>query len=752
MVLLLWLYVLFDLIHCCHSGSCSHPADSCLATVRGLHYFSHQMLEFHCQFIWSNRDEMIERVRDRMKHRHKRFLRFKVPVYYLDRAQNWKRSTDEVETWIWVAHTHEYMLHFPHNFNVLSLGTMGIITDNFWEPGGQGEIFGYCDKSCVKNETMKPRCILTWKDIQKFMSDVTLKDKEEWNHVCLQIDYDVSDMIRNPNSAIPDMFYYGRFLRQLFSHRPYLGKGISRDDFVHYKCFNRKDQIKNKEILMNYFVILIIAIILWLYSPLLIYYFPSSQPTMMNYPLGLTHKDVYPTHKSPVNFGNFVRCILCFYMEKNKSMKSRVRRLIFVSCSFVVSIRLLYTPYQSYLVVLFSTFLVAAFIPEFLSVYLRHEHPTHFLGLWKYPEGIFRENTRKTEYQFLAHCMQERIYLISDRRFWEMLLRESFKAPLFSKTWAELYASLLNLLNISKFALSVFACVITFILAVSVTVFYYLTPALYFYKELSLAIFTGTKRNVLGAWHGVSQGCGYNAFMSIVCFVHGVILEVFLVYFIVVMMFCCYLLAEITMFTYIGAVLVPSMAFRYIALVGSISFVLYKIAEDLRKNYDKLRDQIVEILEKSDHLTQLNNTFSTNYSGTFERHEDPDGALTICLKSDLQRPPTVMLYRDHFTTYLSRPLLDFCIDLCDPLRRQIVFILVEVFLMTFYVLIAMWIKNVFHKEKEVSTIFTIAQTIGMYFVPNLLQFLAHKSHFGKKDDNVFHRRVHEAIVTYAAKQ
>lgn len=687
-----------------------------------------------------------------MKYRHKQFLRFKVPVFYLDTGRNWKQTTDEFETWVWVAHTHEYMLHFPHNFNVLSLGTMGIITNNFWEPDGEGDIFGYCDTSCacVTRETLKPRCTLTWKDIQKFMTDVTSKDKEEWNHVCLQLDYDVSDVIRNPNSVMPDLFYYWRFLRQLFSKRPYLGKGVSKSDFPHYNCFNKKDQLEKKELLMKYFVILIIAIVLWLYSPLLVYYFPSSKPTAINYPQGLNPKDFCPTYKSPVYFGNFVRCILCFYMEKNKGIKSRIRRLLFVSCSFVISFRLLYTSYRSHVVVLFLTFLVAASIPEFLSVYLRDELPTHFLGLWKYPEGVFRENTKKKEYQFLAHCMKERIYLITDRRFWEMLVRESFKARLFSKTWTEPYGSLFPI-NIFQFVLSVLVCVITFVIAVSVTVIYYLTPAFYFYKELFLAICTATKRNVLGTWHGVSRCCGYNAFMSVICFAHGVILTALLVYFIVAVMFCCYLLAEVTMFTYIGAVLVPSMAFRYLALIGSISFVLYKIATDLRENYDKLRDQIVKILENSDHLTQVNNSCSTNCSWIFESKRDSNDTLTVVLKNDPQ-PPKIMLYRDHFTTYSSRSLLDFCIDACDPLRRQVTFIIVEVFLMTFYVLIAMWIKNVFHKEKEVSAIFTIAQTIGMYFVPNLLQFLAHKTHFGKKDDDLFHRRVHEAIVAYVGKQ
>ena len=76
----------------------------------------------------------------------------------------------------------------------------------------------------------------------------------------------------------------------------------------------------------------------------------------------------------------------------------------------------------------------------------------------------------------------------------------------------------------------------------------------------------------------------------------------------------------------------------------------------------------------------------------------------------------------------------------------------EVFLMIFYLVIALWMKNVFHKENEVSSIFSAAQNIGVTFVPNLLQFVAHKSHFEKKDEVFLSHRVHDAIVTYVAKQ
>ena len=121
----------------------------------------------------------------------------------------------------------------------------------------------------------KPRCSLSRRDIQEFVSNVTLKDKQDWNYICFQLDYDVNDVVRNPNTAIPDIFYYWRFWRQLITKRPYLVKGYSKKDFVHYNCYNKKGRLHEKELVRKYFVVFIIAVLLWLYSPCLLYTSPS---------------------------------------------------------------------------------------------------------------------------------------------------------------------------------------------------------------------------------------------------------------------------------------------------------------------------------------------------------------------------------------------------------------------------------------------------------------------------------------------
>ena len=751
------LYLLFGMLHDFGTVSGSSVVENCPASgLRSFQYFLNTHLkpspasEFHCQFDWTNRAEMIKKVKDRIANRQKQFLRFKVPVFYHDRAsRTWKQAENEFETWVWVAATHDYMLYFPHNFNILSLGTMGIITNNFWEPDGEGELRGNWNDGCVNLKMGTRRCALTKDDMLNFMSDVT-KDKIEWDYVCRQLDYEVTDVILNSNSAIPDLFYYWRFLRQLFSRRPYFGTCVSRDDFIHYNCYDKETgQLEEKELLMSYYVITILALLLWSYSPLLVYYFPSSKPAASIYPPGLKPKDFHPTYKSPVYFMNFVRCILCFNMEKNKWVKSRIRRVVFFLGSFVILIRFYNTPHWSFVAVFVIVFLVLASIPEFWSDNLGDEQPTHFLDLWEYPKDVFRKNTRKKEYQFLAHCMKERVFLVLDPQFWTMLWFESFKSPLFSRTWVELAFDFP--IGILKLVVSVFASAVTLVCALLLTLVYHLVPAFYFYKKIFFAIFDATKL-------GLSNSCSINVLTSVV----GLLCSVILVgYFVIATMFCSYLVAEVTMFTYIGAVLDPSMAFKYVSLVGAIMLVLYNLVKDLRERYEKLRDQIVVILEKQEHLNHVRDACGITDPDILERKGEPDGTLKILLKLDTNAPK-VILYRDHFATYLSRPLLDFCIEQCNPVRRQMFFIFVKVLLMTFYVCIALWIKNVFHKEKEVKDIFGIAQSIAMYFVPNLLQFLAHQSEKkgkegkegkeGKKDDVVLHRSVHKAVTVYIEKE
>ena len=351
---------------------------------------------------------------------------------------------------------------------------------------------------------------------------------------------------------------------------------------------------------------------------------------------------------------------------------------------------------------------------------------------------------RKSTSSLLIACRNDFICWWTDD--FSLCWSVSFKSPLFTSTWADPHR--VGTLDPQQFILSVCTCGLTLAYIVILVVVYHFVPAFYLYKQLFLAVFNATRRTRLVYWFDLSSYRVLNVLSTIACLVFGLIVVSYLM---VITMFCCYLMAEITLFTYVGAVMEPSMAFRYVALAGAISVVLYKISQNLREKYDELRDEVVEILQKPNLLTNLYQDYGLDQPAVLQQEEGPNGNIKIHLNTETE-PSKVVLYKNSFATFLSRPLLDHCIEKCSPLRRQLMFIAVQLFVMTFYLLIAMWIKNVFHKEKEVSSIFTIAQTMAMYFIPGLFQFLAHKSGFGKKDNVFLKQNVCEAVVIYLKRQ
>ena len=143
-----------------------------------------------------------------------------------------------------------------------------------------------------------------------------------------------------------------------------------------------------------------------------------------------------------------------------------------------------------------------------------------------------------------------------------------------------------------------------------------------------------------------------NVLSTIACLVFGLIVVSYLM---VLTMFCCYLMAEITLFTYVGALMEPSMAFRYVALAGAISVVLYKISQNLREKYDELRDEVVEILQKPNLLTNLCQDSGLDQPAVLQQEEGPNGNIKIHLNTETE-PSKVVLYKNSFATFLSRPL------------------------------------------------------------------------------------------------
>ena len=285
--------------------------------------------EFLCDFIWTDGawEHLKDKLLDRMTHRQKVFVRFMVPVLGFNNPYLLMSNYSGYLMWVWVLDTHEYMLYYPHNFIVISAKTMGIITQDWAidyrdslvslksfgldpEEFDTENVVGYCDPECIK---ANKSCGIGKYELEKFLLDVTAgKDEFKWNWLCLQAPYDVQDIVSVPNFAFPDLLYYWRFLKMFFTRRPItrLGTMHSKTDFPHYYCYNTKDRCELKELLSHFWVIPTIGFLLW-YSPLLLYYFPSSAPKKRKQ----VPKDMFPSYKTPIYFGRCLKSMLCFYEQ-----------------------------------------------------------------------------------------------------------------------------------------------------------------------------------------------------------------------------------------------------------------------------------------------------------------------------------------------------------------------------------------------------------------------------------------------------
>ena len=711
--------------------------------------------EFRCKFEWNNRDHMIKKVLDRMKNREKRFIHFKVPVRnYTNVYLSLANYTGHV-TWVWVVDSHEYMIYYPHNFLALSSGTMSIITQHFED---EDDYLGSCTKSCVGS------CGLGKYELEELLLEITHgKQEYNWEYLCLHADYNTSDIV-SPDErafAIPDLLYYWRFLNMFYTKRPMLGKSDGRFDLPNYYCFGHNGTegkiCKLKLFQQNYYVIPLLALLIWLYCPLLIHYFPSSGPAA-SYSDSQSGK-LFPSYKTPIYFGRFIRCILCYYVPKDHQRKAaklgiRIRRALFVLVLILPAFRLLFLPgYRFYTWIVILTLIIPSVLwPRFLSEYIQPEVPSAFPFFsyrWVYPKGLIQTISSKVEYQLLAHVMQERIYLLVDYRFWCHLFHSSFQWVHYRYTSGPPQHSFLRLLHpVLLLEFFILGCA-ALLLATLISFSYLSVPLPFFCKELFVSIWRG--------YYGYARTCvpGRITVTSILKLVmglvHSVVMSCVVVGIALNLFVLCYLLSEFAMFTFIGATLTPNMAFKYLTLIGAVVLGMYSMVRDLHKGYDQILNEAIDVLKTPERLKKLvsdlhgrqNVTLSirrvddTNNSSIYDIDVLSHGSETQCL-----------LRNDGITIFVSKHLYFALVEKLRPVRRQVLFLLVKLLLMLFFIFVAMWVKNVYHLESKVGNIFTLVNTIAIFLVPSALQFLAYKSHFGKKSEELLKREIHSSLMEY----
>lgn len=724
--------------------------------------------EFLCSFYWTDAEHLKEKLLDRLTNRQKRFVRFTVPVLGFNNPYLSMSNYSGYLTWVWVLDSHEYMLYYPHNFIVISVKTMGIITQDWAIDYSEGkatvpvslkmfgldpddfdthDIVGYCDPECIK---VNHSCGIGKYELEEFLVNVTEgKEEFKWNWLCLQAPYDVQDIVSVPSFAFPDLLYYWRFLRMFLNRRPYFGTMKSKTDFPHYYCYNRKDNCELKELLKHYWLIPTIGFLMWLYSPLLIHYFPSS--THKEHNDSEVPKHMFPSYKTPIYMGRCLKWILCFYMKKvwaETKLCVRFRRVLFLIGLVTTSYRLfVLPPYYYYSWPLLTIAFVSVLIPDYLSEHISAELPSRFL-FWDLPAGLVRTNRNSIiEYQQLAHVMQERLYLTVDIRFWNFLFKRyrcccnnlliRISPGNISKLSVVIRLVLMPLVFLFNLVIFVTACIINVLL-------FYLIPLPYFYMELLRAVCVGRHQYIR---QFRDKSSPYQLVIKCTSTCHAIVMIGLLIYTMVVTYVWCYAISEFTMFTFIGGALTSSMAFQYFVLTGSVVTAIYTLVSDLHEEYSCILEEMIKILKEKRTFTKLAYKLSGNKL-VLERDSNELYRSIIVRKDGESLPQCKLLIDDGITTYLDKGLYNETVERCRPLRRKIVFIILKIVAIFFYCVIAFWVKNVYHLEDKVEGIFQMVTTVAVYFLPSMLQFISHKSHFGKKSDIILRQEIYESLSVY----
>ena len=695
----------------------------------------------NCQLNWTNKEHIRNKLNDRIKKGEKQFFRLRLPIRY--------NNITRTITVIWITESYKYMLYFPHNFQTLSLATMTIITENL----ENRHIQWYCDTNCTE-------CGLGKLEIQELLTNLTTDNHDyKWEYLCVHADYGMEHILSDyPDDwsglwllnardfALPDSVYYWYFLKMLFVvRRPYLGISSDKSDFPNYYCYNTSDKCEIKEVLMNYFIVVYTSFFMWLFCPLLVYYLPSSKRPY-NHPKGM-----FPTYKSPVYFGRCLQRMLCYYVSDHDSCAwwmIKVRRFLFLAFYALCSFRCLLLPgFREISWIVLFLLMLAALMPTYLSVYIETELPKNFplFSGQPFPAGLFKwnENIRKKrEFQRLAYVMNERILIVFDCKFWAFVISNSF--DLCITCWRDRNNNTQSTINfLLKLTLCFIIGVSIFIIAVIITIVYYFVPMLFFIKETARAIWQGEKIYFKNRQRG---NFVWGTIRAAIIFCHGCCLVCLLVYVLAVSFVICNMINDMAIFTYVGAVITPSMALEYVALLAAVVTTLYTMVLDLHKGYDEIVQCTVEILNDEKGIKSLQDELSTKPNLQLMLHRDEDGVHLH--KINESTAYTHLLNKEPFSTNLSKDMYFAIVENIRPIRRQVAFLLIKATLAIYFIGISMWIKNVFHFEKKVSDIFALASKFAIFFLPSLLEFLAYRGHFGRKTEIVLKKEVFSSILEH----
>ena len=230
-------------------------------------------------------------------------------------------------------------------------------------------------------------------------------------------------------------------------------------------------------------------------------------------------------------------------------------------------------------------------------------------------------------------------------------------------------------------------------------------------------------------------------------FCNSIIMTSLLLYVLAVTYIWCFVIAEVTIFTTIGGAVSPTMAFHYFVLASSVLGTIYGMIQNLYEGYDRILEVTIDILKGEATCKSVQKALVFKYNGAVViKKKSSTGSQSVqeiqLVKAEGQSPCTTLIRYDPIMTYINTDMYFAVVDRCQPVRRQVLFILIKIIAMVFYI----WLdKNVFHLEEKVGAIINLISSVAVYFVPAFLQYIAHQKNFGKKMTAVLKQNVYKAI-------
>ena len=703
--------------------------------------------EFVCPAEW-NWDHMREKVQFMLKNEEIKFIRFRAPVRGYSNPRLGLERWSGFVTWIWVPDQFDYMLYYPQNFQTLSLGTTDIIVSNMEDD----DIRIDCSR-CTTNAS----CGVGFYELRGLIRNVSDQLGVEWGYLCVEADCGVTDivsdyppeqslrMLNTRNFALPDILYQARFIKLFYTKCSFLEDECK--EVPNYYCYGLNGYCIVKEVMCHYNIIVYLSLVFWLFSPILVFYLPSSRRTY-----SLKHvSDMFPTYKSPVYFGRCIQDILCYHIsvtDHHSEYLIRMRRFFALLALATLSFRFLLLPtYQLFSWAVFILFVIAAVLPHYISVYVNPQVPQCFpLFNTPYPAGIVKwhgSRVNSIEYQKLAYIMIERIYMATDSKFWAYIVENSF----WYMTLFYHQPSAFPPLWICKMLLGVLAGVVTFSFSITIVLVYFVVPMPYFAKELFLSINSGVYKYCSTIRNSQTLGKAKKLLIILLSFFHAAILCILLLYFILSLFSACFLLTEIAIFTYLGASIAADKVLHYFLLIVAVGTAVYTMIHAIHKLYSSILKDAVFLLESDAEFDYIESQLlkRPNLALTLEKTDHKGVYLKGIAPSQFREQ---LYINEEFVSYMNSEMYFSIVESLQPIRRQVLLLFVKLLIMIFFIGLSMWVKNVYKSESKVSDIFEMAGNVAVYFIPTVLQFLSSQSQFGRKMDAQQRVDIATKIVDY----